>query len=462
MRKITLLTLIIIISFASTFIPSLTTVTEANTNTNFTDINSIEITRLQQEGIVKGLTNNTYGPKLHVTRAEAATMIGRALQLNGKMRETTFPDVPASHYASGYIQSAVEADIITGYHDGSFGLNKQMTRAEMAIIITRAFDLDEKSLIVFADVFPILYASEAINKLATANITTGYPGGTFKPANNITRLDFGLLLARALYPEYKGQVTAAFMQPTFEVIVTNSNGLSVYPDPSTSHPRIGTLADNAETSIFKIIGPWAYIASEEIIGFVPLADLKAKPTSTALVGKKIVVDPGHGGTDPGANGNGIVEKDIALAVSHLLRLQLQKDGAEIVMTRDTDTFISLDKRVEKAHEVNADSFISIHANSHTNPAAHGTETFWNADHQSQESRELAEKIQKHLIQNLQTYDRGAKQANFRVVTATTIPSVLVELGFLSNPTEAAKMKTDKFKQDAAAAIHKGVIEFYNK
>lgn len=460
MQKIVLFTLIAIISFASTILPIHTTITEASTK--FTDVDSAEITRLVEEGIVKGFSSETYGPNLHVTRAEAATMIGRALQLNPKKRKTTFRDVPATHYASGYIQSAVDEGIITGYSDGTFGLDKQMSRAEMAIIITRAFDLNKKSVIVFADVYPIMFAFEAINKLATANITTGYSGGTFRPHNNITRLEYGLLLARALYPEYKGQVTAAFMQPTFEVTVTNSNGLSVYPTPSTTHSRIGTLANDAKTSIYQIIGRWAYVGSEEIIGFVPLAHLKSKAMSNALSGKKIVVDPGHGGSDPGANGYGIREKDIVLDVGHLLRLQLQKEGADVVMTRATDIFIPLDKRVEKAHEVNAGSFISVHANSFTNPAVHGTETFWNSTYQSQESKELAEKIQKHMLQSLQTYDRGAKQANFRVITKTTIPSVLVELGFLTNPTEAAKMKTDKFKQDAAEAISKGVIEFYSK
>lgn len=459
MRKIVLLTLVVIISFASTFIPIHTTIAEASTT--LTDVDSAEITRLEQEGIVTGFTDQTFSPQRQVTRAEAATMIGRALQLNGEKRKTTFPDVPATHYASGYIQSAVEANIITGYQDGTFGLDKQMTRAEMAVMLTRAFDLDEKSVVVFVDVLPIMYAFEAINKLATAKITTGYPGGTFRPDNNITRLEYGLLLARTLYPEYKGQVTAASMQPTFEVTVTSSNGLSVYPDPSTAHSRIGTLANSAETAIYQIIGRWAYVGSEEIIGFVPLAHLKAKATSNALSRKKIVVDPGHGGSDPGAQGNGIREKDIVLDVSHLLRLQLQKAGADVVMTRDTDIFITLDQRVAKAHEVHADSFISIHANSFTNPATHGTETFWNATYQSKESKELAEKIQKHLLQSLQTNDRGAKQANFRVITTTTIPSALVELGFLSNPTEAAKMKTDKFKQDAAEAILKGVIEFYS-
>lgn len=460
MQKIVLFTLIAIFSFASTMLPIQTTITEASTE--FTDVDSTEITRLQQEGIVKGFTNESYGPNLHVTRAEAATMIGRAMQLNAEKRKTKFPDVPATHYASGYIQSAVDAGIITGYSDGTFGLNKPMTRAEMAIMITRAFDLDETSVIVFADVYPIMFASDAINKLATAKITTGYPSGIFRPANNITRLEYGLLLARALYPEYKGQVSAATMQPTFEVTVTNRNGLSVYPDPSTTHPQIGTLANNAETAIYKIIGSWAFVGSEEIIGFIPLAHLKSIPTSTTLSGKKIVVDPGHGDTDPGANGYGIREKDIVLEVSILLRLQLQKAGADVVMTRDTDIFIPLDARVAKANEVNADSFISIHANAHTSPAAHGTETYWNSDHKSEESKELAEKIQKYMIQNLETYDRGAKQADFRVVTTTTIPSVLVELGFLTNPIEAAKMKTDKFKQDATAAISKGVIEFYSK
>lgn len=458
MRKLFLLTLTVIIALGSTLFTNGLNRTEASIV--FNDTNRQEILHLEREGIVTGFPGRMYRPEQRVTRAEAATMIGRALQLNGEKRETQFPDVPKNHFASGYIQSAVEAGIITGYPSGFFGLNDHMTREQMAHLLTRAFELNERSVVVFSDVFPVMVSFEAINKLATSKITTGYPDGTFRPRNHINRLEFGLLLARALYPEYQGQVTAAFLQPMFEVVVDAPNGLNVRPDPSTTRAPLGQLAHGTETSVFLIIGNWAYVASEQMIGFVSLRHINAKPISNELAGKTLVVDPGHGGTDPGAIGHGLREKDLVLDVGILTRLKLQSAGARVVMTRDSDVFVTLDGRVAIAEQAKANAFISIHANSSTSSAAHGTETFWNSTFASKESRELAESIQKHLIKNLKTRDRGAKQANFRVITATTMPSVLVELGFISNQAEAERMKTDQFKQDAADAIFQGVIDFY--
>lgn len=458
MRKIYLLTFAVIISFIAIILPIGNIRTEANSS--FTDVNKEEITQLEIDGIVTGFPGQTYRPNQLVTRGEAAAMIGRALKLNGEKRQTIFPDVPANHFASGFIQSAVDAQILGGYPNGTFGLNNSMTREEMAHILTRAFQLTETSVIVFSDVFPSMVSFEPINKLATSQITTGYPGGTFKPRNPITRLEFGILLARALYPEFQGQVNAAYLQPNYEVTIDAPNGINVYPDPSTNKKEIGKLAQGAETSIYVTFGSWAYVGSEEIIGFVPVKNVNAIATTNELEGKTIVVDPGHGGTDPGASGNGIIEKNLILDVGLLAKIKLQSAGATVVMTRDTDVFIPLEGRVEKAHEVNANAFVSIHANANPNSSPHGTETYWNSTYTSIESKELAEKIQKHLIKNLKTKDRGVKQAGFKVIKTSTMPSVLVELGFISNPTEAAKMKTDQFKEASANAIYQGLIEFY--
>ncbi len=443
---------------ASIFFPSTIPTTEASSK--FNDTNSVEIDKLQLDGIVTGFPDQTYRPYQLVTRAEAATMIGRALKLNGTQRQTQFPDVPKNHFASGYIQSAAEAGIITGYANGTFALNNRLTREEMAHILTRAFQLNEKSVIVFADVYPSMGSFEAINKLATARITAGYPDGTFQPRKQINRLEFGLLLARAVYPHYRDQVNAAFLKPIFKVTVDAPSAITVRPEPSTNREEIGKLASGTATWIYKIIGSWAYVASEEMIGFVSVKHLKAKPTSTQLSGKTIVVDPGHGGKDPGASGNGLREKDLLLDVGILTRLNLQAAGAKVIMTRDSDVFITLDDRVTVANDAKADAFISVHANSASSSSAHGTETYWNSTYASKESHQLAETIQKHLITSLKTSDRGAKQANFRVITKTTMPSVLIELGFITSSIDAEKMKTDQFKQDAAKAILKGVTEFY--
>ncbi|MBD7963169.1 cell wall-binding repeat-containing protein [Fictibacillus norfolkensis] len=183
--------------------------------------------------------------------------------------------------------------------------------------------------------------------------------------------------------------------------------------------------------------------------------------STALLGKTIVLDPGHGDHDAGASGNGLQEKDIVLDVGIRTRDKMVNAGAKIVMTRTTDTFLALRERSAIGNNSGADSFISIHSNAAENPAAHGTEVYYDTSFSSFESRRLAEEIQKELVKRMGTSDRGEKQANFHVIDATRIPSILVELGFISNPTDAAKLGSPTYRQRSADAIYYGTVNFYN-
>jgi N-acetylmuramoyl-L-alanine amidase len=186
---------------------------------------------------------------------------------------------------------------------------------------------------------------------------------------------------------------------------------------------------------------------------------------TYLFGKSIVLDPGHGGTgsggDPGAIGNGMNEKDIVLDVGLKTREMMKNAGARIVMTRDTDVFIELRDRANIANASNSDSFISIHVNSYSDPDANGSEVYWNTTYSAAQSKELADEIQKVLVQKLKTYDRGVKEAGYFVIKYTKIPSVLCELGFISNPTDAQKLASQTYRQLAAEAITQGTINYYN-
>ncbi|MBN3554189.1 cell wall-binding repeat-containing protein [Fictibacillus nanhaiensis] len=181
---------------------------------------------------------------------------------------------------------------------------------------------------------------------------------------------------------------------------------------------------------------------------------------TSLFGKSIVLDPGHGGTDPGAIGNGLKEKDVVLDVGLKSKELLKNSGARIVMTRSTDTFITLTNRANMGNNSRADSFISIHANSYPGTKPNGSETYWNDVYNSSESKALATEIQKLLIQKLQTDDRKVKEADFYVIKYVKIPSVLVELGFISNPQDAQKLASPTYRRLAAEAIAQGTINFY--
>ncbi|MEA3320543.1 MAG: N-acetylmuramoyl-L-alanine amidase [Bacillota bacterium] len=182
--------------------------------------------------------------------------------------------------------------------------------------------------------------------------------------------------------------------------------------------------------------------------------------SAPMLGKRIAIDPGHGGTDPGAVGNGLQEKDIVFDISKRLENKVTSAGSLPLMTRTTDVYIPLADRVLYAENKGADIFVSIHVNSFTDPGANGTETWYSDKYQSQESKELAEAIQDELVEELGLRDRGVKEGSFVVIRDSKMPSVLVEVAFLSNSEEAKLLASATFREKAAKAIYNGVENYF--
>ncbi|MGH9637800.1 MAG: N-acetylmuramoyl-L-alanine amidase family protein, partial [Candidatus Angelobacter sp.] len=217
---------------------------------------------------------------------------------------------------------------------------------------------------------------------------------------------------------------------------------------------------------------------------------------------KIVVDAGHGGHDTGTIGpNGLAEKDLVLDVALKLgKLLENKLGAEVVYTRDDDTFIPLETRTAIANKEQADLFISIHANSSDDPTARGVETYYlnftsrtdalevaarenavseQSIHELQdlvkkialkekigESREFATDVQRSLYAGLSAKspnlrNRGVKKAPFVVLIGANMPSILAEISFVSNPDDAKKLKTNDYRQRIADSLYKGVFKYVN-
>jgi len=241
----------------------------------------------------------------------------------------------------------------------------------------------------------------------------------------------------------------------------------------------------------------------------PPAAHEARPTASGerslvrALGLKIgriVIDPGHGGHDTGTIGpNGFTEKDLVLDVSlRLGRLLESKMGAEVVYTRDDDTFIPLESRTAVANQSQADLFLSVHANSSRDQGARGVETYYlnftssedalevaarenavseKSIHELQdlvkkialkdkieESREFASEVQTALYKGLSKKNkglrnRGVKKAPFVVLIGANMPSILAEISFLSNATDARQLKTPQYRQRIAEALYKGVAEY---
>lgn len=172
---------------------------------------------------------------------------------------------------------------------------------------------------------------------------------------------------------------------------------------------------------------------------------------------KIVLDAGHGGSDPGAVGpTGLRESDVALKITGRVTDLLLRRNIDVVLTRQGDQRVSLSERVNIANKAKADYFVSIHINSATNPKATGTETF--AFPGSIAGNRLATSIQKNLVQAIGLANRGVKYANFTVIANTNMPACLVEVAFINNPTEEKLLKQDEFIETASVGIAKGILD----
>lgn len=197
--------------------------------------------------------------------------------------------------------------------------------------------------------------------------------------------------------------------------------------------------------------------------------------SRASLDKVIILDPGHGGIDPGAvSRDGLYEKDVVLAIGFALRDLLCRAGANVIMTRLSDRSLSelppdsrirahkqedLKKRVEIAQENAADLFISIHGNGSPSPRWFGAQTFYFAGN-SPANRPLAVIIQQEIIRLVGRTNRQAQEIERQyILRQLAIPAVNVEIGFLTNPEEARLLATAEYQQKMAWAIFVGTVKF---
>jgi N-acetylmuramoyl-L-alanine amidase len=194
-----------------------------------------------------------------------------------------------------------------------------------------------------------------------------------------------------------------------------------------------------------------------------LPDLKPRqpqirPRRSVPKGKLVVmIDPGHGGKDSGAIGIGSIrEKDIILPISKRIAEVLERNGIQVIMTRNSDYFVTLPGRVAMAQRANADVFVSIHANSAgaSRPEVSGLETYHYGS-----GLTLARIVHNKILQNLSVRDRSVRKARFYVLRKTSMPSILVETGFLTGREDAAKLRSTAYQNQMADAIAQGILQY---
>ena len=182
----------------------------------------------------------------------------------------------------------------------------------------------------------------------------------------------------------------------------------------------------------------------------------------------VVLDAGHGGYDPGAQNKGTNEKDLNFKIIYTLMKDYFSGNApstKVYWTRTTDKYITLSSRASFAKKVGADAFISLHMNSASSSTANGTEVYYSVSNNGSSfggitSQKMAKLFKTQLINDLKTTNRGTKTAAYYVLKHNTVPSILIELGFLSGNKDYANLTNTTFQKKAAKSIYTGIVSMF--
>jgi N-acetylmuramoyl-L-alanine amidase len=248
--------------------------------------------------------------------------------------------------------------------------------------------------------------------------------------------------------------------PTERHVAVDVDILRLRSGPGTTFEILDRLSLGTVLKVTEINGEWLKVITPAgkhgwVHGdYTRAVDMAASP----ITGKTIVIDPGHGGSDPGAIGfSGLKEKVVNISVAQQLVGLLNQAGANVVITRSGDQSVSHQQRMDLANSSNADLFVSIHANAFTNPESNGTESHYCAENDhSSASRFLAHQLQRELVSVLNLRNRGVKSSNFYVLKNTVMPAALVELAFMSNQAEEAILGNAQSQTDCADALFRGI------
>lgn len=402
-----------------------------------------------------------------------------------------FPDVPAGHRNYDAVNYLTEKGVIAGYEDGSFLPEREITRTEFCALMSRIMGYSKETYKIkklpFSDVGEGYWGEAYISFCYEHGLINGMGDGMFLPANKVTAEQVIKMTVCAVNAEssakaaggakwYSGYVTAAeklgllsgasltigasarrgdVAQIVYnaarsgKLISYTSGGASEKPSSSDngSSANGGTGASNAEEKEKSEL--------EKIYAAKDFSDVRT-----------IVVDAGHNyeGRDTGARNEtlDIKEEILTWQIADKLRARLVAMGYKVVMTRETEkssiantsTNASLSARVELAHEVRADLFISVHCNT---GGGSGAETYCFS--KGGYASRLAELVQKNIKSGTKLYDRGVKTAGFYVIKNTLMPAILIETGFMDNESDVEYLTSTDGQSALAEAVAEAVAEY---
>lgn len=462
-------------------------------------------------------------PMVDTTRSEVAAMIYQALVVTGQARAIASPYIVtpdaaavsfadlSGHWASDFIRGLASQSLVSGFEDGSFRPDSSMSRAQYAALLVNTFNpLPKRAGISFSDVPPEHWAATAVQRVYQGRLLSGSGDGTFRPDQNITRIEVLLSLVNglelpagdlALLNRYTdtGSVPA-FAQPvvasaTAHRLVVNYPQVSrLQPTREASRAEVSAMVYQALVQSGRspaisspyIVDPSASAsASASSIASAPASSFSTPPTnapaspsassSTQISGQAtaippptagqpvVVLDPGHGGSDIGSGRIGSVpEKDLVLAIALDTATVLRKFDLHVVLTRTEDRTLSAAERLAIAQTANASVLVSLHLNA-TNPPqpnVNGLETYQYPSTAS--SAALAQVVHSNLVQTLQLTDRGIKAATFPILRSPTIAAIHLELGFLTGTQDALNLSNPSYRTKLSQAIAAGILQFAKK
>ncbi len=239
-----------------------------------------------------------------------------------------------------------------------------------------------------------------------------------------------------------------------------NNEISVLVTPAAGVRVIGVTRSTGDSLIVQLQRPGesASPLASQVSVPSPRATNPNDPLPTPRSGTVVVIDPGHGGRDPGAIGiGGIREKDIVMDISNQVSRILQQQGVQVIMTRTSDVEVDLAPRVAMAERARAAAFISIHSNaiSMSRPDVNGVETYYAPG----KSSRLAASIHNSILSSINMRDRGVRAARFYVIRNTSMPAALVETGFVTGAEDAANFQSPAWRTQMAQAIARGILQF---
>ena len=277
--------------------------------------------------------------------------------------------------------------------------------------------------------------------------------------------------------------TASSSEGTAETITVATDNVNIRSGPGENHSIIGSASSGNTYNVAESAGEWYKVsfkdgstgwiaawltsegaksqASELETEEAPASKTKStstdqQPSNQSLEGYNIVLDPGHGGKDPGSIGlNGVKEKDIISSTADHVAQTLRDAGANVTLTRSGDYFVSLDERVRISDSNHADAFVSLHYNAFPIISIGGISTYY----ASGSGKNLAQSVQSSLASTVNLQDRGVMQANYRVIQQSSAPAVLMELGFITNPNDLSVVQTSDYQNKVAQAITNGLKNY---